>query len=122
MTNNPMEICDTTAILTGNAPDTANGEYGYWTKITPGPHWFEDSTNPTTKVYGIEPGSEVFRWTIKNGSCEAHADLTVTNNTVIAEAGGDQTVCADSAQLTAFLPSNATGVWSIITPKIDFKL
>ena len=111
-----QEICDSTTSLSGNTPDTSLGEHGYWTKITPGPHWFEDSTNPTTKVYGIQPGSEVFRWTIKNGSCEAHADLTVVNNSVVAAAGDDRAICTDSAQLTAFLPSNSTGEWSIVTP------
>ena len=111
-----QEICQSETSLSGNNPDTSIGEYGFWTKVTPGPHWFADSTNPTTKVYNIQPGSEVFRWTIKNGSCEAYADLIVTNNSVIAEAGDDQAICADSGQLTGFLPSNATGVWSLVTP------
>ena len=116
-----QQICDSVTSLSGNAPDTSLGEEGYWTKVTPGPHWFEDSTNPTTKVYGIQPGSEIFRWTIKNGNCSAYADLIVTNNSVVANAGQDHEVCADSAQLSGYLPSNSTGVWSVVTagPQIE---
>ncbi len=114
--NNPMEICDTFAILTGNQPDTANGEYGYWTKVTPGPYWFVDSTDPNTQVNGIQPGSEIVRWTVVNGKCKASADLIINNNMVTAYAGKDFSVCADSAQLAGYLPSNSFGYWQTVTP------
>ncbi len=119
--NNPLEICDSVATLTGNTPDTAHGEHGYWTKVTPGPHWFEDSTKPNTKVHGILPGSEILRWTVINGECSAYADLTINNNYVEAHAGDDFEICADSAQLTGYLPSYATGHWTAVTagPTID---
>ncbi len=114
--NNPMEICTDSTTLTGNQPDTAAGEYGYWTKITPGPHEFEDSTKPNTKVYGILPGSEILRWTIVNGKCSAYADLTINNNFIQAFAGNDFEVCADSAQLGAYSPYDSSGYWQVITP------
>ena len=58
-----------------------------------------DSTNPTTTISNLVPGSYTFLWIIGNGICEPNqAAINITvNNPATASAGPNDTVCSISS-------------------------
>ena len=65
-------------------------------------------------VSGLGLGANSFRWTVSRGVCVAVSDVVVTNNTVVSQAGTNQTVCAESATVEAVSPIQGSGVWSTL--------
>lgn len=60
-------------------------------------------------------GPNAYRWTVWNIHCWASDDIVVTNNSVTADAGQDQTICQNYTQLSANTPVTvATGTWTLI--------
>ncbi|MEA2042404.1 MAG: hypothetical protein U9N85_07615, partial [Bacteroidota bacterium] len=107
------EICTDVYTLTGNNPGT--GETGLWSKVGGATGTILSPSNSVSDVTDIQPGANTYRWTISNGTCSDFEELTVTNNSVIANAGTNQAVCGDSFRLEATDPAPASGVWSIET-------
>ncbi|MCD4791765.1 MAG: gliding motility-associated C-terminal domain-containing protein [Bacteroidales bacterium] len=113
------EVCTPNSSISVN-PFPAYGT-GIWDKLAGGAS--TTITNPSainTAVTGLQPGSNIFRWTVNNLGCEKEDQIEITNNMVISEAGIAQDVCADSANLLAAdpdvnFPFQGTGTWSVIT-------
>ncbi len=109
------------ATLAGNAPTGL--ATGQWT-VQQGTAVFANATNPTTTVTGLSVGANVLVWNIDNGACGVSSDpMTIflfDAGQSVADAGPDQTACADNGQAEVFLNGSATifpgqGTWTVIT-------
>ena len=110
-------ICATTSSLSGNAPVVGNG---LWT-IFSGTAIFDNANLFNTNVSGLSVGNNVLRWTISNGTCTDSFDeitIRVDENPTTANAGTDQTICANSTTLSA--TSATGGIWSVISGTGNF--
>ncbi len=109
-----QNLCIDNTVLTGNPLDI--GDEGIWTSITPGSHIIVNPTQYDSQVTGLESGTTIFQWTVSNEYCEVSEQLIVNYTCIVADAGEDQAVCADSVQLSANLPAGATGEWFSLVP------
>lgn len=105
-------ICETSTFLNGQDPSPG---YGVWTHTQGNPGVIiVDPTDKNTQVTGITYGStNIFRWTVYKNNCSAYDEVTVSNVFVQAFAGADQSVCENSAMLSADEPSSGSGVWTL---------
>ena len=107
-------ICSSTTSLAGNSPAIGTGT---WTLIS-GTGTIVTPTSPTSSVNGLSLGTNVFRWTISNGTCAASFDevtINVDENPTVALAGSDQTLCSSAATLAGNAPTTGTAVWTLIS-------
>jgi hypothetical protein len=104
-------ICAFETELTGNAP--SSGESGLWTVIE-GTGKFSDETDPKAAVSNVGKGTNVYRWTIKNGNCSSSDDLTVVSQKIDVFAGKDTISCEKYVYLNADpAPDGYTGQWTV---------
>nr|MCU0430297.1 family 16 glycosylhydrolase [Cytophagaceae bacterium] len=109
-----QSVCATTATLAANAPAVGTGTWS----VVSGTATIANANSPTSGLTAIGVGSVTLRWTISNGVCTPSTDeVVITRNAAptVANAGADQSVCANSANLSANAPTVGTGVWSVIT-------
>ena len=95
-----------TATLAASAPVDGTGS---WSQLSgPNVASIQDTTLPNTDVSNLAIGDYVFQWLITNGVCQASADIVniSVSETVVANAGADQTILPGS---TATLSGSATG-------------
>jgi len=72
-------------------------------------------------VTNLNLGKNILRWTITYKECSISDDVTITNNRPNNfNAGTDQYLCSDSAQLYATAPVGGTGRWSISEGSANF--
>ncbi len=110
-------VCSDSTWLEGSQP--IHGE-GKWTLLS-GSAEIADTSSFTTPVKNLALGPNTFRWTISNNECASSSEVTITNNQPInVEAGTNQTVCSDSAELFANKPSIGTGHWSVLHGSATF--
>jgi len=105
-------VCDSVAQLNANLPVTGSGVWS----IVSGGGTLSDATNPASSITALDTGITILRWTISNGVCPVQSDeVSITRNTApdSASAGNDLSICSDTAQLNAEIPTLGTGVWSI---------
>ncbi|HOY48369.1 MAG TPA: gliding motility-associated C-terminal domain-containing protein, partial [Flavobacteriales bacterium] len=110
-------ICSTSATLSANAPSIGSGQ---WSLIS-GSGTFANASLPNSTISGLGTGTNVLRWTISNGVCQASTDdvtITVDANPVTPSAGIDQTICSSSTQLSA---SPAGGTWTLVSGTGTFQ-
>ncbi len=112
-----FSVCNPWATLTGNSPLPGTG---MWT-IQVGGGNLADDTSPTTQIINLSQNDNIIRWTITNNTCISYDEVTVTNNTVTATAGGDQAICYDHTFLSGQAPpTGGTGLWQIVYGNGDF--
>jgi len=107
-------VCGTTAILAGN---TAASGTGAWT-IVSGSGTITNPASPNTTVTNLGIGTNIFKWTISNGTCvasESNVNITRDAPPTTSIAGGNQTTCATTASLTGNTPTTGTGQWSVVS-------
>lgn len=116
-----QSLCDvTTTVLAGN-----EGSTGDWTMVSgdAGATVTKNSNN-TAVVTGLLPGSGpyTFKYTLTAGACadvDDEVTVTVLGPPSVANAGPDQELCTSSGtsiNLSATVPTNGVGKWSIIEP------
>lgn len=109
--------------LAGNSP--ISPATGTWTVIS-GTGSFANANSPTTVVSNLSLGTNVFRWTLNNGSCSNPITFDQVTITVYPEAqptanaGPDQTHCFTTTAITATLSGNSptapgAGVWTLVS-------
>lgn len=87
-------LCEDTVVLTATAPQFG---YGYW-QLDAGSGIISDTSLAQTRVTGLAPGINRFRWTVVNGNC---ADDDVVSITLLSEEE-----CKDEIQIpTGFTPN-----------------
>lgn len=113
------ESCDNTYILQGNEPAVGTGT---WT-LKSGGGFIVNPSFWNSEVNGLGVGTAELYWTIddsENG-CSSMDSVLITNNTVTANAGSDQSVCDSSASITGNTPpSGALGDWLPINTSVYF--
>jgi len=111
-------VCTDFTQITANPEDTGQGESGLWTKVVGSAGvTIVDPTAFQTDVTNLDPGVNVFQWTISNASCNTSDQITITNNQVFADAGNDQVICDSSATISANV-TTGTGYWTSTTPGV----
>ena len=110
-----QEVCEGEAVaLNANIPISG---IGIWT-IDSGQATISDSSSNAATLSGLTAGTVVLTWTISSGNCPTSSDqvsILVNSNNINANAGNDQTICADSTQLTATIPTIGTGTWTLVS-------
>ena len=109
-------------ILEANTPTNGTGSWSI-VSATPviggvlvGGETFSSLTSPTATFTGTAGIQYVLEWAIFNGDCETTDQVTIEFISLdLANAGPDQTVCADTTTLTANAPTIGTGTWEIIS-------
>ena len=111
-------ICYTnpSVTLNGNVPSIGSG---LWSVVS-GTASIVNPTLASSSATALGLGTNVLQWAISNGVCAAsvsNVTLVVTNLSVPANAGGDQTICisSPSTTLAANTPSAGIGTWSVLT-------
>ena len=103
----------TSTTLAGNNPGTSSGT---WTKISGGSATITNPNLYNTTVTGLSDGTYRFEWSIiSNGACNPTRDtviITISAPATTANAGSDQQICGNSANLSGNIPSIGTGTWS----------
>ncbi len=107
---NDMEICTDETVLSATAP--ATGNTGTWTVIA-GTATFADANLYNTAVTGLSEGINTMKWSVTDGTNTATDEITITNNSVTANAGIDITTEDAEVTLTASNPVSGTGTWTI---------
>ncbi len=106
------DVCGDTYTLSANDPSPNTGKWS----IASGSGTFDDDTDQGAKISGLAAGDNYLVWTIHECSGDYVSDtVIITNNIVAVNAGPDQIVCSDTAQLAANTPSAGTGTWSAPT-------
>ncbi len=105
-------VCATTDTLAGNTPTVGSGTWILWS----GSGAVTTPTSPTSFVTGLGVGNNTFRWRINNGPCISDDFVTISRdaNPSTANAGPNQTICSDTAEVDAALPAIGNGIWTLI--------
>ena len=119
---NPASLTSATmAANAATAPAT-----GLWTLVS-GSGTIISPTSPTTLINNLGVGTNVFRWTINNGTCGSTNDLVAIRvfspNQTAANAGADQTICSTTATISLSansLIAPATGQWTVVSGTGNF--
>jgi len=111
---NDQTICLATATFLGNTPTIGTGA---WALVT-GTGTIANAALPNSTISNLGFGENIFTWTITNGVCPISIDqVSIARDTPpsIADAGINQTICADNAILSATTPTTGAGTWTLIT-------
>jgi hypothetical protein len=105
------EYCQADGILISGTSPTGT-QTGLWT--TSGAGIISVATDFNTTVGNLSNLTDnVFRWTLTDKGCSAFDELTITNNSVTAEAGSAQTLCKNYTNLAAIDPPLGNGYWEV---------
>ena len=110
---NDQTINSPNTILNATLPQNCTG---FWSVVA-GSAVVANLTLPNTEVMNIGLGENIFSWTVTNNLCTAADNVTITYtlNPLSANAGGDQIVCTNGANLYANNPEPYSGVWTLIS-------
>ena len=108
-----QSVCGPQAILHADSPSVGIGR---WTVIR-GAATVAQPNSPGSAANSLVFGQNIFRWQIVNGACAPaffdeviiYRDDTLNN----VYAGRDTSICPTSYNLSAVLPANTNGVWSV---------
>jgi gliding motility-associated-like protein len=110
-------ICSDVYRLQGNTPAIGTG---IWT--TTGGATINNPANPTSLVNNLDPGPNLFRWTMSNGPCVSVDEVIITRDLQPgpAAAGPDRSFCDNSAAtLQGNNPTNdGTGTWTLASGNV----
>jgi len=84
---------------------------GTWS-VDAGNATFGDPNSHITTISNLNPGQNIIRWSIAKGTCTYFATATITNNRPSTpNAGINQEVCTDFANLSGNILTIGTGTW-----------
>jgi len=107
------EYCQADGVGISGTPPVGN-QTGLWT--TGGAGIIAVATDFNTTVSNLSNVTDnIFRWTLTDKGCSSFDELTITNNSVTAVAGGPQTLCSDNTTLGAADPALGTGAWTVVS-------
>jgi len=90
------------------------GEEQYWSVVSGGGD-FEDAMNPSTTVFNVPVGENIYRWTVIKNGITCFDDVTVTSMYFETNAGEDVTVTEPECQLNAEPPgADESGFWTVV--------
>ncbi|MBN1117544.1 MAG: immunoglobulin domain-containing protein [Bacteroidales bacterium] len=113
-----QSICSDNSSLEAVHPGTATGTWS----VLDGPAVVQNVNINTSSVTNLRTGSNTFIWTVTQSGCSSTDTVVVRNNSVVAEAGTNQTICIESITLEGNTPPDgAFGGWSITTGSASFS-
>ena len=135
------QYCGGEFTLKARTPILSNKEIGVWSVARGSVKWSavgEDQTfdaeanaiicsgsNTTVKFNELGIDGAVFVWTIKNGNCTTKDEITIINNTVVADAGDNKESCDGTAILSALdpesVPYKGQGRWTAGNSDVVFE-
>jgi len=105
-------LCTNSTNLEGTSPGTGTGT---WSTVI-------GSTNIVnvnlfnSAVSNLNPGINIYRWTVQRDGCDHFDDVTITNNSpTVAATEADKPVCSNTASISANNPVYGSGQWSVVT-------
>ncbi|MDA3953838.1 MAG: immunoglobulin domain-containing protein [Bacteroidales bacterium] len=113
-----LTICSDSIMLDGSSVPT--GAIGSWSVIT-GIASFTDGNDPNTYAKSFASGINILKWSVSKGGCVNYDTIIVNNQRPTqAYAGIDQSICEDSTNLSANLPTVGNGLWSVVVGAATF--
>jgi gliding motility-associated-like protein len=113
-------VCDNRYALNANVPVIGAGLWSTTSGAV-----IDDLSDPHTTVGNLNPGPNLFRWTISNGPCVSVDEVIITSDLQPAPAlaGIDQSFCNNgSATLHANVPNNnGNGTWTVASGNASFN-
>jgi PKD repeat protein len=106
----PVSTCVDNIVLPGNTPQFGTGAWS----ILSGSALLADPADPNTLAENLGLGLNRFRWTITYEECTSYAEFEVSYDQIAANAGADQTLCADHTIMSSSSPGVGSGQWSIV--------
>ena len=106
-----QNVCGRTAMLSANRTWMSDGQ---WSKLR-GDGEIIDNQMPNTQVINLGNNVNEFRWALNTNGCITYDDViirTAPGQNLTANAGMDQTICADSTILQATAPAIGQGHWA----------
>ena len=107
-------LCTNQTTLEATIPAFGSGQWS----VVSGTALLTNANSPVSSVTGLSNGLNVLVWTVSNGICPSTTDtvkISVNGISNPAQAGADQTICGNSATLSATLPSVGSSLWSVVT-------
>ena len=89
------------------------GSTGKWSVIK-GSATIENETLFNSNLTNLGTGENILRWETTILNKNVYDDITITNNSFVADAGIDQNVTANNTFLSGSLPQDATGEWGVV--------
>jgi gliding motility-associated-like protein len=119
-----QSVCSTQAILGAATPAVGSG---VWT-VTKGTGIVAQPTSPTSAANNLSYGENIFRWKVTNGTCvttffdevKVYRDDTLKMDSITA--GANVNICPTEYDLSAALPANTSGVWSVVSGAGTFSV
>ena len=107
-------LCANNAQVSGNPP--AGTATGLWTLLS-GSGTIASPNQASTSISNLGSGLNRFVWTINTPGCAPKKDTIQIARSLpqTANAGQDQNVCGSTAFLSANLPTQGTGQWTLIS-------
>ncbi|MFT3737702.1 MAG: PKD domain-containing protein [Breznakibacter sp.] len=82
---------------------------------------FANPSSPTTKVSNIAQGENLYVWEMNQNGCISRDTVKIiSNKPSVAVTGSSFSICADTAQLTANVPSFGEGYWTVVSGSGQF--
>ena len=108
-----QSICSSISALAANSPIIGTGT---WSLIS-GAGNITSPGSSTSGLTALGVGDNIFVWAITNGTCSSNDTVIVSRKIppTIANAGIDQTVCANSVTLAGNVATTGSGKWTQIT-------
>jgi hypothetical protein len=105
-------VCQDQADLNADNPPYGTGN---WTIVS----GYGDIANANlyqTEITNLQLGSNAFRWTVTYNSCSSFADVEISNQRIVMDAGPAATICnTNSATMAGTEPTGAqNGTWEVI--------
>lgn len=115
-----QSLCPQTTLLAASSPGTGTGVWS----VSSGTGSFTNPADENTTVSGLAIGLNTLRWTVSNtcGSAFDEVDITVGQFLPSYSAGSNQSVCTDTAKLSASVPFAGTTSWSFASGSGNFDL
>lgn len=109
-------VCSAEARLNAENPGTGSGRWS----VLGGSATIENPSWHESDVYNLNSGINTFQWSVTEGNCTESDVVIIVNNKYNVSAGSNQNICTDSTGLSAVLPENAEGEWSILSGSAIF--
>lgn len=107
-------VCSGTATLAAASPAVGTGTWS----VVSGPGTVTNPNSPSSTVTGLTSATPtVLQWTVSNGPCNTTFDqITITRDEepTTANAGVDQSVCADTTTIFGNPAAVGAGVWTLV--------
>jgi len=102
-------ICTDSTSMNANDPNIGTGTWS----IVQGSGEFKNKHKHDTKVSEIDPGLNIYRWTVEKNGFSVHSDVEILNDAFYISAGVDGQTCNGEAEIQASNPYPGTGEWTI---------